>query len=127
MISEHQHKGEIFNCDICDFSTSRKVGLGIHKSKIHNGIEQLDGCESSSEESDNYAQSYWERDYMGTTYQTYLDVIENIKSADITEEEKSSETERALKAREDEFLKDGLTLDFIHKRWPPWSSGGGYW
>ena len=63
---------------------------------------------------------------MGTTYQTYLDVIENIKSADITEEEKSSETERALKAREDEFLRDGLTLDFIHKRWPPWSSGGGY-
>ena len=57
---------------------------------------------------------------MGTTYQTYLDVIENIKSADI------NETERALNAREDEFLKDGLTLDFIHKRWPPWSSGGGF-
>ena len=58
---------------------------------------------------------------MGTTYQTYLDVIENIKSADI------NETERALNAREDEFLKDGLTLGFILKRWPPWSSGGGYW
>ena len=63
---------------------------------------------------------------MGTRYQTYLDVIENIESANITKEKKSRETERALKAREDEFLKDGSILEFIHKRWPPWSSGSGY-
>ena len=96
--------------------------------KIYNGIDQLDGSQSSSEESDNFAQSYWQQNYMGTIYQTYLDVIKNTKPADITgEDNSSSETERAIKAREDEFLKDGLTLDFIHKRWPLWSSGGGYW
>ena len=67
-------------------------------------MKQLDGCDSSSEETEIYAESYWERDYMGTGYQTYLDVIENNESANITKEEKSSETKRALTAREDEFL-----------------------
>ena len=84
MISEHNHEGDIFNCDVCDFSTSRKVGLTIHKSKKHNEMKQLDGCDSSSEETEIYAEAYWERDYMGTGYQTYLDVIENIESANIT-------------------------------------------
>ena len=94
-------------------------------SKKHDVIEQLDGNNSSSE--DRYSESYWERDYMGTWYQTYQDAIENIESANISREEKSSETERALKAREDALLETGDTLEFIHKSWPPWSSGAGYW
>ena len=86
MISEHDHEGDTFNCDVCDFSTSRKVGLTIHKSKKHYKMKQLDGSDSSSEETKIYAESYWERDYMGTGYQTNLDVIENIESSNITKE-----------------------------------------
>ena len=44
---------------------------------------------------------------MGTGYQTYLDAIENIESSDISSEEKSNETDRALKVREDAFLERG--------------------
>ena len=94
-------------------------------SKKHGVIEQLDGIDSSAE--DGYAESYWERGFMGTGYQTYLYAIDNIESSDISSEEKSNETDRALKAREDAFLERGDKLDFIHKRWPPWSSGAGYW
>ena len=60
---------------------------------------------------------------MGTSYQTYLDVMQNIKSADISKEVKSSETERALEARKEAFIQKGDSLEFIHKRMPPWSSG----
>ena len=125
MISEHSRQGEVFKCDACEFETSRKPGLKIHKSKKHDVIEQLDGNESSTE--NVYAESYWEKDCMGTGYQRYLDTIENIESANLSVEEKSSETLKALKAREDAFLERGETLEFIHKRYPPWSSGAGYW
>ena len=57
-----------FKWDHCDFSTSRKAGDKIHKSKKHDVIEQLDGKDSDIEEA--YAESYWEREYMGTSYQT---------------------------------------------------------
>ena len=125
MIRKHKEPGTILSCDICDFTTSRKISLNIHTSKKHKVIEQLDGNNSSDEEC--YAESYWERDYMGTSYQTYLDTIENIESENISKEEKSSETERALIARQEAFVKEGQTLEFIHKRWPPWSAGTGYW
>ena len=124
MISEHKQPGEVFKCDDCDFSTSRRTGLKIHKSKKHDVIEQLDGNDSDREEA--YAESYWEREYMGTSYQTYLDVMENIKSADISEDEKSSEMERALEARKEAFIEKGDSLEFIQKRMPPWSLGAGY-
>ena len=91
--------------------------MKIHISKKHDVIEQLDGNNSSSDE--RYAESYWERDYIGTGYQTYIDAIENIESANISMEEKSNETERALKAREYAILERGETLDFIHKSWSP--------
>ena len=97
MISEHNQPGDVFRCDSCEFKTSRKTGLKIHISKKHDVIEQLDGNNSSSDE--RYAESYWERDYMGTGYQTYIDTIENIESANISMDEKSNETERALKAK----------------------------
>ena len=107
MISEHNQPGDVFRCDSCEFKTSRKTGLKIHISKKHDVIEQLDGNNSSSDE--RYAESYWERDYMGTGYQTYLDAIENIDSANIFMEEKFNETEIALTAREDAFLERGET------------------
>ena len=58
MISEDNHEGDILNCYVCNFPTSRKVGLSIHKSKKHNQIKQLDGSNSSSEESETYIESY---------------------------------------------------------------------
>ena len=119
MISKHNEPGEIFTCDLCEFTTSRRVSLNIHTSMTHKVIEQLDGNDSSSEEV--YAKSYWERDQLGTGYQSYLDVIENIESANISNEDKSNETKRAMKAREDAFVKLGQTVESIHSRWPPWS------
>ena len=120
MINKHDHPGELLVCDLWDFITSRKTGLDIHVAKKHKGIQQVDGNSSDSEES--YAGSYWESDYMGTDYQTYLDAIGDIESANISIDEKPIERERALKARESAFLKRGDKLDFIHKRMPPWSS-----
>ena len=124
MIGEHKQPGEVFKCGDCDFSTSRKTGLRIHKSKKHDAIEQLYGNDSYTEEA--YAKFYWERDYMGTLYQTCLDVMENIKSAAISQDEKSSETERALEAIKEAFIEKGDSFEFIQKRMPPWSLGAGY-
>ena len=76
MISEHDHPGEILSCDLCQFMTSRMTCLSIHIAKKHKDIEQLDG--TSSDTDDPYPESYWERDYMGTVYQNYLDAIDNI-------------------------------------------------
>ena len=124
MISEHKQPGDIFKCGDCDFSTSRKTGLKIHKSKKHDVIEQIDGHNTDTEEA--YAKSYWERVYMETSYQAFLDVMENIKSADISQDEKYSETERALEARKEAFIEKGDNLEFIKNRMPPWSLGAGY-
>ena len=101
MINKHNEPGEISSCAVCDFETAIKVSSKFHTSKKHKEIEQLDGNDSSSEEV--YATNYWERDQMGAGYQRYIDVTENIESANISKEEKSNEIERAMKAREDAF------------------------
>ena len=93
MISEHDHPGELLHCDLCEFVTSRKTGLDIHTSKKHKEIEQLDGNSSDSEVI--YAESYWERDYMGPEYQTYLNAIENIDNSNFSQEVQQSEINRA--------------------------------
>ena len=120
-IIEHEAPGEIFNCDICDFLTSRKNGIQIHISIKHQHIEQLDGNDSSSEaDNSNYSVAYWEEDNMGTSYQRYLDVIENIETSNISEDEKIVENERATNAREEAFIKQYRdTKEFIHTRYPP--------
>ena len=70
-------------------------------------IEQLDGTNSSTDE--GYADSYWETDYMGPEFKTFLDAMEDIESANISLEEKRIEVERALKARENAFSEKGDT------------------
>ena len=97
MIAEHYHPGELFSCALCDFITSRKAGLDIHVSKKHKEIEQIDGNTSDTEE--NYAEAYWERDELSSTYQRYLDVIEDIQSSNFTVQERESEIERAKNSR----------------------------
>ena len=118
-ISEHDHPGEVLTCDLCQFMTSKKTCLSIHISKKHNDIEQLDG--NSSDTGDPYHESYWERDYMGTVYQNYLDTIENIESLDISIEEQQKEIERAKDTRMIDLLSDGYTKrDLERLRMPPW-------
>ena len=120
MISEHDHPGELLHCDLCEFVTSRKTGLDIHTSKKHKEIEQLDGNSSDSEVI--YAESYWERDYMGPEYQTYLNAIENIDNSNFSREVQQSEIERAKITRLNYFLHDyGYTMDDLKRmRMPPW-------
>ena len=94
--------------------------MSIHIAKKHKKIEQIDG--NSSECEDTYAESYWESDYMGTSYHSYLNAVENIKTSDISLEEKHLEYERAKGARKEAFLKDGLTEIDMERSIPPWSS-----
>lgn len=120
MISEHDHPGEIFTCELCDFMTSRKTGLTMHSSKKHKDIEQLDGISSDTE--DTYAESYWERDYLGTVYQNYLDAIQNIKNSKLSIEEQHNEIEIAKDTRMNDLLDNGYTKrDLERIRMPPWT------
>ena len=58
---------------------------------------------------------------MGSCYQRYLNVIDNVESSNISEDEKILETERATFAREEANIKQyGDTAEFSHKRHPPW-------
>ena len=118
MISEHD-PGEILSCDLCQFMTSRKTCLSIHIAKKHKDIEQLDV--TSLDTDDPYPESYWERDYMGTVYQNYLDAIDNIKSLNISIEEQQEKIERAKNSRMHDLLYDGYTKkDLERLRMPPW-------
>ena len=49
MISDHNQPWEVLKSDACDFLTSIKTGLKIHKSKKHYVIEQLGGNSSDTE------------------------------------------------------------------------------
>ena len=66
-----------------------------------------------------YAESYWEQDYLGTVYQTYLDAIQNIEYSELSTEEKQDEVERAKATRLNALLNDGRTMRHI-ERLPPW-------
>ena len=99
--------------------TSKKTCLSFHISKKRKDIEQLDG--TSSDTVDPYAESYWECDYMGTSYQNYLDAIQDIKSLEINFEEQQEEVEREIDTRMIDLLNDGYTKRDIERlRMPPW-------
>ena len=53
-------------------------------------MEQIDG--NYSDDEDPYAESYWERDFMGTSYHCYLEAIENIRTSNLSLEEKHEES-----------------------------------
>ena len=69
MITQDKQPGELLKWDNCEFLTFRKAGLKIHKSKKPYIIEHHDYNDSDKE--GNYAESDWERDYIGTSYQTF--------------------------------------------------------
>ena len=119
MISEHDHPGEIITCDLCQYMTPKKTCLSVHISKKHKEIEHLD--ETSLDTGDRFADSYWERDYMGTVYQNYLDAVQNIQSLDISAEEQEEEIERARDTRMIDLLDNGYTKRDIERlKMPPW-------
>ena len=99
--------------------TFKKTCLSFPISKKRKDIEQLDG--TSSDTGDPYAESYWECDYMGTSYQNYLDAIQDIKSLEINFEEQQEEVEREIYTRMIYLPNDGYTKRDIERlRMPPW-------
>ena len=117
---ENEAEQANFPCNICDFESNWANGLNVHMTRKHHIIEQLDGCDSFSDEldeDDKYMKTlhYWKKGFLGTVYQTYLDVVDVIKKSDLTEESKDDERAKALEARKHAFGKD-----FEH--FPPWNS-----
>ena len=94
--------------------------MGIHIAKKHKVIEQIDGHNSDDE--DLYAESYWEREFMRTSYHSYLDALQNIKTSNLSSKEKNEEYQRVKEARKEAFLNDGWTVREIERSIPPWSS-----
>ena len=95
-------------------------GLIMHIYKKHKDIEQLDGISLDTE--DTYAESYWERDFLGWVYQNYLDAIHNIKSSKLSIEEQPNEVKIAKDTRINDLLNNGYTKRDLEKmRMPPWT------
>ena len=85
----------------------------------HKKIEQLDGCESVSDNMDEdlYLKTvhYWKQGKVGTVFQTFLDVMDVIENSDLTKESKDLEKTKVLAARKEAFGND-------FELFPPWSS-----
>ena len=82
-------------------------------------MEQLNGISSDTE--DTYAESNWERDFIGTMYHNYLDAIQYIKSSNLSIEKQNVEIERAKYTSINDLLNNGYTKrDLERMRVPPW-------
>ena len=118
--SKENEAEDNFPCKICDFKSNWANGLNVHMTRKHPNIEQLDGCNSYSEEldeDDKFMKTlhYWKNGHLGTIYQNYLDVVDVIEKSDLTEESKNDERAKAVEARKYAFGKDFVLF-------PPWSS-----
>ena len=60
----------------------------FHASKKHKEIEQVDGSTPDTEE--NYAETYWEKDKLISTYLRYIYVIEDIQRSSLTIQEREN-------------------------------------
>ena len=114
MICQHNHPGEVLSCDICEFMTSREVCLNMHVSKRHKDIDE--------KELYHYAEAYWEKDHMGTSYKTFADALDNIKTSNLSLEDKELESERVKDARMNAYLENGWKMWEVKRSLPPWSS-----
>ena len=109
---------ENLTCDLCDFVSFSENGLVIHMGHKHKNIEQLDGfSEFENEEDDDQlllsTERYWRTGILGSTFQTYLDVLIMIDGSTLEEDDKNIEKELVLKAR-----KEAFGDDFMY--YPPW-------
>ena len=89
------------------------VGLKIHKSQKHEDIPQIDGPDSSQRETD----SWWEEGLKNSlrSSQMYIDVLQDIEDAKISEEEIFLAKENVTNVRKE-------ALGMIYDQCPPWSN-----
>ena len=102
------------SCITCRLSFKDQNGLKVHQAKylgkphMSNGNgDILIGTERDS------TLKYWKTGKMISVYQTYLDVIQEIESSRLSEEEKEVEKENALEARK-------TALGSTYLKFPPW-------
>ena len=106
---------DLFECQICDFSSTWKNGLDIQMGRKHGNIEQLDG---NDDEFDNYTrydntEHYWNKGRIGMAYHSFLDANHLIDCSDLPKDEKDKEKEKLLDSRKDAFGKS-------FENYPPW-------
>ena len=111
-----------FSCNLCNFKSSWKNGLVVHKGKKHKAIEQLDGnitleLEADEEEDEDTpyqnTKSYWHKKVLGRSFQNYLDASKIIEESSFNSEEKKIEMAALLEARKEAFGDE-------YKYYPPW-------
>ena len=115
---EAEKVSESYECQLCDFKSNWQTGLNIHITKKHGIIEQLDGnaveidelCVEKYEETKHY----WERGWLGTGYQTFIDATKIIEGSELSEEVKRYEMDKLLEAR-----KTAIGPSF--RFYPPWN------
>ena len=59
---------------------------------------------------------------MGTDYKRFADALENIKTSNLSSEDKELETERVKGTRMDAYLINGWKMWEVKRSIPPWSS-----
>ena len=91
------------------------LGLKIHKSRKHEDIPQIDGAHFNHRESDT--DFWWEKHQQHSlrSYQMYIDVLQDIEDANISQEDKILETENVTNVRKEALGK-------IWDQCPPWSN-----
>ena len=109
-----------FPCLICDFGSTWKNGLEIHRARKHSIIDQTDGNDSvanddETDEDKKYSGTnhYWMFGRLGTVYQSFLDANEIIEKSNLENEIKLKEKEKVLEAGKSAFGSD-------FRNFPPW-------
>ena len=119
--TETQKKNDVaFECNFCDFKSSRKSGLTVHIGRKHNHkFPQLDGNTSTDcvDDEDDIlyisTENYWKRGFLSSVYQSYINALQLVEESDLDEKEKKIEKDEILCARK-KALGDGYLY------YPPW-------
>ena len=90
-------------CELCDFKRNWHNGLGIHMSRKHSKLEQLDGKtsihEASEDEKYSSTRHYLKNGWLGSAYQTFVDATEVIDACDLHEDVRYIQKTKVLEAR----------------------------
>ena len=113
-----ENTSDIFNCLICDFSSTWENGLSVHMGRKHGNLEQLDGevdiDEIELDKKYDNTEHYWAKGRLGVIYITFLDANSIIDRSKLPEDEKKKEKEKILEARKAAFGSS------FHN-FPPWN------
>ena len=109
---------EIFECLLCDFSSTWNNGLKVHMGRKHRNIDQIDGNSDEEvldmEKKYESTEGYWKRGRLGIAFYVFVDCKAIIDASDISEEEKLKEKEKLIDARK-------AALGSTFHQFPPWS------